>query len=219
MPRPNLINREISWLSFNDRVLQEAADPSVPLIERLKFVGIFSANLEEFFRVRVATLQRMVDAGLLCTLNSDDPPMFGTDLTGEYRLLAGQGFSWEELWRLNQEFWKDKKTRLHQEFIFASTGKKLDWQTDDYYVEQLAGSDIQTNPPATNDAVQRINKTYTRTVDKLPPKPILDEIAQKVDQTKLEATLMKEGIDKFADPQHALLKLIREKRGALAGAK
>jgi len=64
MSRPNLINREISWLSFNDRVLQEAADPSVPLIERLKFIGIFSANLEEFFRVRVATLQRMVDAGI-----------------------------------------------------------------------------------------------------------------------------------------------------------
>lgn len=125
----------------------------------------------------------------------------------------------KELWRLNQEFWKDKKTRLHQEFIFASTGKKLEWQTDDYYVEQLAGSDIQTNPPGTNDAVQRLNKQYRRTVDQMPPKPILDEIAQKVDQTKLEATLMKEGIDKFADPQHALLKLIKEKRGALAGAK
>lgn len=64
MSKPNLINREISWLSFNDRVLQEAADPSVPLIERLKFIGIFSSNLEEFFRVRVATLQRMVDAGI-----------------------------------------------------------------------------------------------------------------------------------------------------------
>ncbi|HXV13648.1 MAG TPA: polyphosphate kinase 1, partial [Candidatus Krumholzibacteria bacterium] len=58
------INREISWLSFNDRVLQEASDPSVPLVERLKFIGIFSSNLEEFFRVRVATLQRMVDAGI-----------------------------------------------------------------------------------------------------------------------------------------------------------
>jgi polyphosphate kinase len=65
MPRPNLINREISWLSFNERVLQEASDPSVPLIDRLKFIGIFSSNLEEFFRVRVATLQRMVDAGIL----------------------------------------------------------------------------------------------------------------------------------------------------------
>ena len=57
------INREISWLSFNERVLQEAADPSTPLIERIKFLGIFSSNLDEFFRVRVATLKRMVKAG------------------------------------------------------------------------------------------------------------------------------------------------------------
>jgi polyphosphate kinase len=64
VPRRDVINREISWLSFNDRVLQEASDPSVPLVERLKFIGIFSSNLEEFFRVRVATLQRMVDAGI-----------------------------------------------------------------------------------------------------------------------------------------------------------
>ena len=64
MSRTPLVNREIGWLSFNERVLQEAADPEVPLIERLKFVGICSSNLEEFFRVRVATLQRMVDAGI-----------------------------------------------------------------------------------------------------------------------------------------------------------
>jgi polyphosphate kinase len=55
------IVRDISWLSFNGRVLQEAADPSVPLRERIKFLGIFSNNLDEFFRVRVATLNRMME--------------------------------------------------------------------------------------------------------------------------------------------------------------
>lgn len=54
------INREISWLSFNERVLQEAQDKSVPLLERFRFLGIFSSNMDEFFRVRVATISRMV---------------------------------------------------------------------------------------------------------------------------------------------------------------
>lgn len=58
------IIKEFSWLSFNERVLQEAKDPSVPLIERLKFLGIFSSNRDEFFRVRVATIQRLSQLGL-----------------------------------------------------------------------------------------------------------------------------------------------------------
>lgn len=57
------INREISWLSFNERVLQEAEDANTPLFERIRFIGIFSNNLDEFFRVRVAAVRRMVDFG------------------------------------------------------------------------------------------------------------------------------------------------------------
>lgn len=57
------VNREISWLRFNERVLQESADINVPLIERLRFLGIFSNNLDEFFKVRYATVKRIVEAG------------------------------------------------------------------------------------------------------------------------------------------------------------
>ncbi|HEX9740134.1 MAG TPA: hypothetical protein VGA29_05105, partial [Ignavibacteriaceae bacterium] len=56
----NFYNRELSWLSFNYRVLQEAKDPTVPLFERIKFLAIYSSNLDEFFRVRVASLRSLL---------------------------------------------------------------------------------------------------------------------------------------------------------------
>jgi transaldolase len=125
----------------------------------------------------------------------------------------------KRLWRLNQEFWKDKNLPLQQEIIFASTGTKKPSDPPDKYVQALAGSDIQTNPPATNDAVEKLNKTYTRMVDQMPSKAILDEIDAKVDKKKMEDKLMEEGAAKFSDPHKALLKLIAEKRSHLAGAK
>ena len=96
--------------------------------------------------------------------------------------------------------------------LFASTGKKFPTDLDWKYVEALAGSDIETNPPATNEAVEKSGRTFTRQVDKLPPEGVLAEIDAKVDMTKLEETLMREGLSKFAEPQKALLALIAQKR-------
>ena len=57
------VNRELSWLKFDDRVLSEARDKSLPLFERLKFTSIVSSNLDEFYMVRVASLKDQVHAG------------------------------------------------------------------------------------------------------------------------------------------------------------
>ncbi|MDZ4782684.1 MAG: transaldolase family protein, partial [Planctomycetia bacterium] len=108
------------------------------------------------------------------------------------------------------------KLPLQQEMIFASTGTKKKEDPAWKYVAAFAGSDIETNPPATNDAVEKSDRTFTREVDQLPPAAVLEEIDRLVDIQKLEETLMREGIQKFADPQKALLKLIAQKRGALA---
>jgi polyphosphate kinase len=64
-PRPeNILNRELSWLAFNERVLEEAEDPTTPLLERVKFLAITSSNWDEFFMVRVAGIWRQIDAGI-----------------------------------------------------------------------------------------------------------------------------------------------------------
>lgn len=122
----------------------------------------------------------------------------------------------KKIWRQNQEFWRDKGLKLQQEIVFASTGVKKKSDPPDKYVEALAGSDIQTNPPAINDAIQALNKTYTRKVDQMPPDEVVREIEEKVDVAKMEEVLMREGAAKFADPQKALLKQIAERRASLA---
>src|SRR5437762_1349283 len=123
------------------------------------------------------------------------------------------------IWADNQKWWAAKKLPLAQEMIFASTGTKKPEDPPWKYVDAFAGSDIETNPPTTNEAVAKSGRTFTRQVEKLPPKAVLDEIATKIDMAKMEAVLMDEGVKKFADPQKVLLKTIADKRRALVGAK
>jgi transaldolase len=121
----------------------------------------------------------------------------------------------KQIWQANVKFWSDKGLKLQQEMIFASTGTKKPEDAKDKYVEALAGADIQTNPPATNDAVAAGGKTYSAHIQEMPSAAVLAEVAAKVDIAKLEQTLMEEGLAKFADPQKALLKLIAQKRAAV----
>ncbi|NEM96583.1 polyphosphate kinase 1 [Pontibacter burrus] len=80
---PVFLNRELSWLAFNYRVLQEARDKRVPLLERIKFMAIFSSNLDEYFKVRVATLKRLVRLKRKTIEKLDDDPAETLDLVLE----------------------------------------------------------------------------------------------------------------------------------------
>jgi len=112
-----IIPRDISWLSFNARVLQEAADKDVPLRERLKFLGIFSNNLDEFFRVRVAALKRMMKYGAKSVMHVEDSPQKILDSI-QLIVLQQQG----EFNRI----WEDVQKDMRKENIHLITEKQLD---------------------------------------------------------------------------------------------
>jgi transaldolase len=118
----------------------------------------------------------------------------------------------------NERFWADKGLKLKQQMIFASTGAKLDWQEEDYYVKALAGSDILTNPPETNDAIAESDQVFKPVSRELPDGAVVQEIQQKVDLQAMEDQLMAEGVAKFADPHKQLLETIKTKRQELASA-
>src|ERR1043165_4433785 len=119
------INREISWLSFNERVLQEAADKTVPLIERLKFLGIFSNNRDEFYRVRVATVKRLVKLGRKAmSVYEEDPKEL---LTRLQRKVIEQQNKFEDIYqdllvelRDNNVFIVNERQLTHTQRIFVN---------------------------------------------------------------------------------------------------
>ncbi|MCY2974616.1 MAG: transaldolase [Planctomycetota bacterium] len=137
-------------------------------------------------------------------------PQLSSEAQGLYGIVNAK-----RLWMANQAFWGANKTPLKQEIIFASTGTKNPSDPAWKYVAALAGSDIQTNPPATNDAVSKSTETFTRQVDVMPSAAILAELDAAVSVAKLEEFLMDEGLSKFATPQKQLLGKIAEKRASL----
>lgn len=117
----------------------------------------------------------------------------------------------KRIWKMNKDFWAAKKLPLEQEMIFASTGTKKPEDPKWKYVAAFAGSDIQTNPPETNEAVEKSGQSFTAAIAILPSEAVLQSIDSQVDFAKLEDFLMTDGIKKFADPQKALLQVFGSK--------
>jgi polyphosphate kinase len=118
LPADRFVNRELAWLSFNERVLEEALDQSVPLLERLKFLAIVSSNLDEFFMVRVAGLKRMIDAGI-------DTP-FTDGLTPRECLKQVARRCAEMTRRQHGCFYEDIRPRLEREGVRIVLPEQLD---------------------------------------------------------------------------------------------
>lgn len=202
--------------------LEELAAAGVPLNVTLMFVGDqYRQARDAIWRGagRLNSLQHFKSVYSIFISRIDvytkkHVPELSDAAQGQVGLLNAK-----RIWQENQQFWKNKSTRLQQEIVFASTGAKNPGDPPTKYVEALAGSDIQTNPPDTNEAVASSDKTFRRTVDQMPAEAVQAEIDEKVDLQEMYRVLMEEGVQKFAKPQHALLELIGKKRAALTGSR
>ena len=136
--KKNIIPRDISWLSFNARVLQEANDPAVPLRERIRFLGIHSNNQDEFFRVRVATLKRMiavVKKGAKAAMHLEASA--NEILDGIQQVVLQQQNEFARIWDAIVE-------EMRQEKIFLVTEKQLS-KEQERFVEQFYDDEVSAN--------------------------------------------------------------------------
>ena len=130
--RKDFINRELSWLTFNHAVLQEAADKNVPLVERIRFLGIFSNNLDEFFKVRVASVKRLSELKVdTSKLTHEKPKILLNQI--QKKVLELQNLFDDIFYTLLEE--------LEKEGIFIINEKQLNKKQDkfvkDYFIEHL----------------------------------------------------------------------------------
>jgi polyphosphate kinase len=124
--KKEFVARDISWLGFNGRVLQEANDPSVPLNERIRFLGIFSNNLDEFFRVRVATLKRMAEI-------TDKSKKLNQDLIESPQLVLDE--IQQTVLKQQNEFgriWNNLNKELNKSGIYIVSKNRLDKEQKEY---------------------------------------------------------------------------------------
>jgi transaldolase len=121
----------------------------------------------------------------------------------------------KRIWAENAAFWRQHPTPLSQQIVFASTGTKHPSDPPWKYVQALAGGDVQTNPPATNQAAKASGLAFDRQLERLPEPEVQAEIDRLVDMQRLESTLMREGVEKFVRPQKELLHLIAQQRRLL----
>ncbi len=131
------IVRDISWLSFNERVLQEAADPTTPLRERIKFLGIFSNNTDEFFRVRVATLKRMIEYGGKARINMHLETAPSKILDEIQSIVLEQQIQFNGIW-------ENIRKELEKEKIFLVNEKQLN-KDQQKFVQAYFEEEVRSN--------------------------------------------------------------------------